>query len=123
MEHANRGILPQIIAAVLALGGLFWAVLLAGAGAEGGASAFFLSSAYFAPGYLVWFGWIARAFRKMTVSYCMWFWLFSMAYNGFWLFRILADRGRPAPLPTTWWAIATGFSAIAMLFDRNAKSA
>ena len=111
---------PRTIARLLALGGTWWAVLLAGAFFPGARSTgemlhrIFGMLLYFGLGYAVWAGWILRGFVPMSRNCRIAIWIGSIVYNLGWFLLLLCNRGRMPPLIAGWWAAAAFLSLVAL---------
>jgi hypothetical protein len=106
MNFLSSTNIARAIATLLASAGLAWALLLIPV-----AMGFVL-------GYVIWFGWIVRAFGKMHSSLSPWLWLSSIAYNGYWVITATRESADVALVVyTAWWCIAVLLSAVALYFD------
>ena len=107
---------PKTIAFILACGGSLWAALLSFFALGQSLWIFYV----FAPGFLVWGGWILRASpATLRLSIRRLIWIGSIAYNAFYLIRVLNDRVHTPILYPIWWGLAAGLSAVAIFLERK----
>ena len=109
---------PQLFACLLALGGLFWAFFLSVAAVARGWNGILGVAVYFGLGYLIWAGWIVRAFHSFKLSLRVTLWTASILYNGSYFVRAIGGfRTHTGELPLYWWGIASVMSVIALFLE------
>ena len=111
---------PQLFAGILAIGGLFWALFLAVLGVSGGVGGVVGVILYFGIGYLVWAGWILRAFWTFRFGFRVALWVTALVYNGaYFLSHIGGFRSHTGELPLYWWGTTSIISAFALTLERQ----
>lgn len=121
---------PRLLAGLLALGGLFWGLLLSPWQFQSWASPVFW--AVFGPGYLITLGYIIRAVCTPPMIFRRLIWIGSLLVQGAWLLWLIwcvieevaagNSARNEANLATAWWVFATAAS-VAGLFTERTKQA
>lgn len=117
LRRPPRRDFPKIIAAVLAVLGLFWAVLLFTLTALAVYSSTFLGWLYvpIVLGFTVWASWGLRAMCQLSLALRRWLWSLSLLFNGGLAVLLGSDR---LNWGVGWWALAGVLSAIALVLER-----
>lgn len=123
-----RGLwIPRLLAALLALGGCFWGLILSPWFFRRDVSP--LAIATFGPGYLVTLGYIVRSVSTPPLGARYLIWASSFLVQGAWLLwlswgtmegiaagrSVLRDVANPM---AAWWVFATAASVVGLLCER-----
>jgi hypothetical protein len=109
----------RLIAILLAIGGCYWGVLLAGLITQENA----IRSLVYGPGYVVTAGYLVRAFCNVSVGWRRAIWIVSAIVQGTWLMFVgLGDilNGK-LQLPNLWWLVTTVVSVYCAIADARLK--
>lgn len=117
LSRPPRRDVPKIIAAALAVLGLFWAVLLftvttLAVYSSTGLGWFYVPVVL---GFTIWTGWSLRAVSQLSLGLRRGLWTLSLLFNGGLASMIAADG---LNLVFGWWALAGVLSAIALMLER-----
>jgi hypothetical protein len=112
--------LSRAFAAVLAIGGLFWAVVLGAMAFTNGWQSVFGVTFYFGLGYLVWVAWIIRALAPLPLGIRVSIWILSIVYHSAYLISFLASKAHGGSLLIYWWSMALALSIAALVLERFA---
>lgn len=121
----TENVLPRTLAALLALGGSFWGVLLSASMLKPEASP--LAWLFFGPGYLVTLGYLVRTVTTPSVAARRMIWICSILVQGAWLLVLVWDvvkqlsSGRSVNEPrlfAAWWIFATVASVVGLFAER-----
>jgi hypothetical protein len=116
---------PRVIAVLLAIGGIFWGVLLLPLIPH--AEHPIRPLLVFGPGYLVTVAYLVRAITTPPLRYRQVIWVLSILVQGGWLALDIVDiLGKEEPTTRltnansmdAWWLIATVGSAVALMMER-----
>ncbi|HEY1378253.1 MAG TPA: hypothetical protein VGF55_15745 [Gemmataceae bacterium] len=120
--HVNW--LPRLLAAILALGGGYWGLILSPWLFQLDVSP--LALVVFGPGYLVTLGYVVRAVSTPSLSTRRFIWIASIIVQGGWLgFALwgIAEKVAAGRMPNepvlfeAWWALALVLSMAALLAE------
>jgi hypothetical protein len=122
----TANLLPRMLAGMLALGGLFWGLLLSPWLFRPEAS--LLAWLVFGPGYLVTLGYVIRATCTPPLAARRLIWVCSLLIQGGWLLSIAwAEIGQLAlgrsvhepSLASAWWLFATVVSFVGFFAEKQ----
>jgi hypothetical protein len=118
---------PRIIAGLLAIGGIYWGVLLLPLIPH--AENPLLPLLVFGPGYVVTLGYLIRVVTSPPLRGRQVIWGFSVLVQGGWLVcHVVATLGNGGPISRltephlimAWWVFATVGSIVAFMMEREA---
>lgn len=117
---------PRVLAALLALGGSFFGVLLSPWIFRSDVSP--LALAVFGPGYVITLAYFVRMLSTPSLSIRRLIWVASVMVQGTWMVwdlsgisaKIAAGQSVNEPLlPSAWWVLATAASVIGLITEDN----